>query len=91
MNLRKIVVMLLFIVGAGVACAEDGLTVKDVAIPKDGKAMLAIETAFESDAYFGYQFEVQFDKRVDHLSVCRIEDGQSAYPCRQLCVGGRAS
>ncbi len=64
MNLRKIVVMLLFIVGAGVACAEDGLTVKDVAIPKDGKAMLAIETAFESDAYFGYQLEVVLPKGV---------------------------
>ena len=56
--------MLLFIVGAGVACAEDGLTVKDVAIPKDGKAMLAIETAFESDAYFGYQLEVVLPKGV---------------------------
>lgn len=54
--------MLSLFLGMATAHAEDGLTVRDVAITQEGKATLAIETAFESDVFFGYQLEVVLPK-----------------------------
>lgn len=64
MNLRTIIAMLSLSLGLGYAHAEDGLTVRDVIIAKDGKAVLAIEAAFESNTFFGYQLEVVLPKGI---------------------------
>ena len=54
--------MLSLFLGMATAHAEDGLTVRDLSVFKSGRAMLAIETAFESDVFFGYQLEVVLPK-----------------------------
>ena len=54
--------MLLLVLGMGSAQAEDGLTVRNMAVPQNGKGTLVIETAFESDVFFGYQLEVVLPK-----------------------------
>jgi len=64
MKQREIVMMLLLLLGLGHAHGEDGLTVGDVAVAHSGKAMLAIEAAFDSDVFFGYQLEVVLPKGI---------------------------
>lgn len=63
MNIMRIIIVALSLVlGIGCGRAEDGLAVRNVVVARDGKAMLAIETAFESDVFFGYELKVQLPK-----------------------------
>ncbi len=73
MNIRKIVIILSLILGMGYAYADDELTVRDVTVARNGKAILAIETAFESDVFFGYQLEVVLPKG---LTITLNSDGK---------------
>ena len=62
MYYRLLLVLLSLFLGIGKTKADDRLIVKDMALTQNGKGTLVIETAFDSEVFFGYQFEVVLPK-----------------------------
>lgn len=62
MKTRNIFLLLALLIGAGNALADNQLKVRDIAITKEGKTVLAIETDFEKDNFIGYQLDITLPK-----------------------------
>lgn len=73
MYYRLLLVLLSLILGIGKSKADDRLIVRDMALTQNGKGTLVIETAFDSDVFFGYQFEVVLPKG---LTITLDENGK---------------